>query len=66
MREECETMDLLFPESGCAVSITKNKAAAQATSGKPLQQQVKAQGLWACHLGSEPGRAGLWPGQAGA
>jgi acyl-CoA dehydrogenase len=47
VRDECETMDLLFPSS---VYDTKNaKARAHL---KPLQARVKEQGLWACHLGA--------------
>ena len=55
VREECETMDLLFPEQG--IQFDKSQAAALAHL-KPLQDQVKAQGLWACHLGPHLGGPG--------
>ncbi|HEX7750899.1 MAG TPA: acyl-CoA dehydrogenase family protein [Novosphingobium sp.] len=55
VREECETMDLLFPEQG--IQFDKSQAAALAHL-KPLQEQVKAQGLWACHLGPHLGGPG--------
>ncbi len=55
VRDECETMDLLFPEQGCQYD-TANKAARHHL--KPLQDQVKAQGLWACHLGPQLGGPG--------
>lgn len=55
VREECQTMDLLWPESGSNFD-TGNKAARRHL--KPLQEQVKAQGLWACHLGPHLGGPG--------
>ncbi len=55
VREECETMDLLFPESAVQYDMS-NKAARRHL--KPLQEQVKAQGLWACHLGPHLGGPG--------
>ena len=55
VREECETMDLLFPEQGC--QFDKSVKAAMAHL-RPLQEQVKAQGLWACHLGPNLGGPG--------
>ena len=55
VRDECETMDLLFPEQGCQYD-TANEAARRHL--KPLQDQVKAQGLWACHLGPHLGGPG--------
>ena len=55
VREECETMDLLFPEQG--VQFDPGYAAARRHL-KPLQEQVKAQGLWACHLGPHLGGPG--------
>ncbi|ROO87449.1 acyl-CoA dehydrogenase [Actinocorallia herbida] len=56
VREECEPLDLLFPHGGDPYD-TENKAARAIL--KPLQEQVKAQGLWACHLGPELGGAGF-------
>lgn len=55
VREECETMDLLFPEMGLAYD-TKHKPSRRHL--RPLQEQVKAQGLWACHLGPHLGGPG--------
>jgi acyl-CoA dehydrogenase len=55
VREECETMDLLWPQQGIAFDTSVTKARAHL---KPLQDQVKAQGLWACHLGPELGGPG--------
>ena len=55
VREECETLDLLFPHLGQPYNM-ENKAARAIV--KPLQEQVKAQGLWACHLGPELGGQG--------
>ncbi len=55
VREECETMDLLFPEQGA--QFDPSYAAARRHL-KPLQEQVKAQGLWACHLGPHLGGPG--------
>jgi acyl-CoA dehydrogenase len=53
VRAECETMDLLFPGLTYDVKHAKSRAHL-----KPLQDQVKAQGLWACHLGEHLGRPG--------
>ncbi|HVV10520.1 acyl-CoA dehydrogenase family protein [Amycolatopsis sp.] len=55
VREEVEPLDLLFPAGGDPYD-TRN-AAARAIL-KPLQEQVKTQGLWACHLGPELGGPG--------
>jgi acyl-CoA dehydrogenase len=55
VRDECETMDLLFPEQGCQYD-TKHTAARRHL--KPLQERVKEQGLWACHLGPHLGGPG--------
>jgi acyl-CoA dehydrogenase len=55
VRDECETMDLLFPEQGCQFDT---KHAASRRHLKPLQDAVKAQGLWACHLGPNLGGPG--------
>ena len=53
VRDECETMDLLFPGLTYDVKHAKSRAHL-----KPLQAQVKAQGLWACHLGEHVGGPG--------
>jgi acyl-CoA dehydrogenase len=47
VREECEPLDLLFPHHGDPYDVKNTKARAII---KPLQEQVKAQSLWACHL----------------
>jgi len=55
VREECETMDLLFPQQGS--QFDPNYTAARKHL-KPLQEEVKKQGLWACHLGPHLGGPG--------
>jgi acyl-CoA dehydrogenase len=55
VKEECEPLDLLFPEHG-AVYDTSNKVARQII--KPLQAEVRRRGLWACHLGPDLGGPG--------
>ena len=55
VRKECEAMDLLFP--GHSVMYDSSNKPARAHL-KPLQAQVKAQGLWACHLGPHLGGPG--------
>ena len=55
VREECETMDLLWPEQSIQFD-TSNKAARAHL--KPLQDMVRKQGLWACHLGAHLGGPG--------
>jgi acyl-CoA dehydrogenase len=55
VREECEPLDLLFPSRGDPFDIG-NRAAREIL--QPLRLQVKAQGLWACHLGQELGGPG--------
>ena len=56
VRDECETMDLIWPEQ----SIQFDKSVESANRHlKPLQEQVKAQGLWACHLGANLGGPGF-------
>lgn len=55
IHEEVEPLDLLFPTSGAPYD-TKNTAARALL--KPLQEQVKARGLWACHLPPELGGKG--------
>lgn len=55
VREECEPLDILFPEHGDPYD-TRNSVSRAIL--KPLQQEVKARGLWACHLGPELGGPG--------
>jgi acyl-CoA dehydrogenase len=56
VREELEPLDLLFPSAG-AMYDTKNQKARALIA--PLREQVKAQGLWACHLPPELGGKGF-------
>jgi acyl-CoA dehydrogenase len=55
VREECEPMDLLFPRAADMYDVKNTKARKLI---KPLQEQVRAQGLWACHLGPNLGGPG--------
>jgi acyl-CoA dehydrogenase len=55
VREEVEPLDLLFPGGGDPYDT--GNAAARAILA-PLREQVKAQGLWACHLGPDLGGPG--------
>lgn len=55
VRKEVEPLDLLFPHGGDPYDTGNEKARAIL---RPLQQQVRAQGLWACHLGPELGGPG--------
>ena len=55
VRTECEMVDLLYPGHGAPYDVGNTEARACI---KPLQDQVKAQGLWACHLGPELGGPG--------
>ena len=55
VRQECDALDLLFPHGGDPYDTKLAKAREIL---KPLQEQVKAQGLWACHLGPELGGPG--------
>ena len=55
VREEIEPIDLLFP-SASSMYDTKNKKARALI--KPLREQVRERGLWACHLPPELGGKG--------
>jgi acyl-CoA dehydrogenase len=55
VREECEPLDLLFPDHGDPYDVKNTRSRAII---KPLQDEVKARGLWACHLGPELGGPG--------
>jgi acyl-CoA dehydrogenase len=55
VRDEIEPLDLLFPGGGAPYD-TRN--ATSRAIIKPLQEQVKAQGLWACHLDPKLGGQG--------
>jgi acyl-CoA dehydrogenase len=56
VREECEPLDLLFPSHGAPYDVKNTQSR---TAIKPLQDQVKAQGLWACHLDEKLGGPGF-------
>lgn len=55
VREEVEPIDLLFPHASDMYD-TKNEKARKLI--KPLREQVRSQGLWACHLPPELGGKG--------
>ncbi len=56
VRDEIEPLDLLFPTAGAMYDTSNQKARALIA---PLREQVKAQGLWACHLPPELGGKGF-------
>lgn len=58
VRDECEPLDLLFPEHGDPYD-TRNQVSRAIL--RPLQEQVRARGLWACHL--DPSLGGRGYGQ---
>ena len=55
VEDECQTMDLLWPGPTFTYD-TSHKPSRRHL--KPLQDKVKAQGLWACHLGPNLGGPG--------
>jgi acyl-CoA dehydrogenase len=55
IRDEVDALDVLFP-SISVVYDTRHKASRAIL--KPLQDEVRRQGLWACHLGPELGGKG--------
>ncbi|MFC1405220.1 MULTISPECIES: acyl-CoA dehydrogenase family protein [Streptacidiphilus] len=55
VRDECEPLDLLFPHGGDPYDVT-NKASRAVL--RPLQERVREQGLWACHLSPDLGGQG--------
>ncbi len=56
VREEVEPMDLVFNRPGHNFDVTDKRALAAA---RVLQDEVKRQGLWACHLRPELGGQGF-------
>lgn len=56
VREKCEPMDMLFPGHGAPYDVQNAESRAHLA---PLREMVKAQGLWACHLGPDLGGPGL-------
>ncbi|MDB5715812.1 MAG: acyl-CoA dehydrogenase [Sphingomonadales bacterium] len=55
VKNECEPIDILFPHHGDPYDTKNAKARAVIA---PLQEAVKAQGLWACHLDPHLGGKG--------
>lgn len=55
VRDECTPLDLLFPHHGDPYDTANTRARAIL---KPLQEKVKAEGLWACHLDASLGGQG--------
>jgi acyl-CoA dehydrogenase len=55
VREEVEPLDLLFPHGGDPYDTANEKSRAIL---RPLQEEVRKQELWACHLGPELGGQG--------
>lgn len=55
VREEIEPIDVLFPHASDVYDTRNEKARALI---RPLREQVRAQGLWACHLPPELGGKG--------
>src|ERR1700752_3511812 len=55
VREQVEPLDLLFPSASSMYDTRNAKARAMI---KPLREQVRSQGLWACHLSPELGGKG--------
>jgi acyl-CoA dehydrogenase len=53
--ERCEALDLLFPGHGACYDVNNKKSRAAI---KPLQEEVRAKGLWACHLDPHLGGKG--------
>lgn len=54
-REEIEPLDLVFNEPGHHHNVTDKRAMAAV---RPLQAEVRRQGLWACHLTPDLGGQG--------
>lgn len=55
VRETVEPLDYRFPGHGAPYDVT-NKESREAI--RPLQDEVRARGLWACHLGPQLGGPG--------
>ncbi len=55
VKRECEPLDILFPHHGDPYDTKNGKSRAII---KPLQDEVKRQGLWACHLDPHLGGKG--------
>jgi acyl-CoA dehydrogenase len=55
VHEEVEPLDLVFDRPGHNFDVTDDVALSKV---KPLQEEVRRQGLWACHLSPELGGQG--------
>ncbi|MET0468246.1 MAG: acyl-CoA dehydrogenase family protein [Aeromicrobium sp.] len=55
VRDEVSALDLLFPSASVIYDVTHEQSRAIL---RPLQDEVRRQGLWACHLGPELGGQG--------
>ena len=55
VKRECELLDMRFPGHGAPYDVASTESRAAI---RPLQDAVKAQGLWACHLGPHLGGPG--------
>ena len=55
VRDEVEPLDLVFDRPGHNFDVTDDVALSKV---KPLQEEVRRQGLWACHLSPELGGQG--------
>jgi acyl-CoA dehydrogenase len=55
VKQKCEALDLLFPGHGAPYDVHNKQSRAAI---KPLQDEVRAQGLWACHLDPHLGGKG--------
>lgn len=56
VRDEVEPLDLVFDRPGHNFDVTDKRALAAV---RPLQEEVRRQGLWACHLKPELGGQGF-------
>ena len=56
VKRECEPLDIRFPGHGAPYDVRNAESRAVI---KPLRDAVKAQGLWACHLGPHLGGPGF-------
>lgn len=55
VKREVEPLDYRFPGHGAPYDVANQESRAAI---RPLQEQVKARGLWACHLGAHLGGPG--------
>jgi acyl-CoA dehydrogenase len=55
VRQEVEPLELVFNEPGAPYNVKNGRSRAAIA---PLQEEVRRQGLWACHLGQDLGGPG--------